>query len=128
MKKLNYARVILAILTVAIMLFGMVGCDSSSTNDTPATTANTTPAASTPQTAAPTVEQKNTSPINVVWYPNESSNTHDDIRAEVARLIELATGRSVNTVTTTDYTIAIQSLASGSADIAMSMGAVGYIA
>ena len=72
-------------------------------------------------------EKKNTSTINVVWYHNESSNTHDDIRAEVGRLIEQATGRKVNNVTTTDYTIAIQSIASGSADIAMAMGAVGYI-
>jgi len=63
----------------------------------------------------------------VVWYPNESSNTHADIRAEVGRLIEQATGRKVINVTTTDYTIAIQALASGSADIAMAMGAVGYI-
>jgi len=70
---------------------------------------------------------KNTNPVNVVWYPNESSNTHDEIRAEVGKLIERATGRSVNNVTTTDYTIAIQSIASGSADIAMAMGAVGYI-
>ena len=66
-------------------------------------------------------------PISVVWYPNESSNTHADMRAEVARLIEKATGRKAENKTTTDYTIAIESLASGAADIAMAMGAVGYI-
>jgi phosphonate transport system substrate-binding protein len=63
----------------------------------------------------------------VVWYPNESSNTHAEIRAEVNRLIEQATGRKAKDVTTTDYTIAIEAIASGSADIAMAMGAVGYI-
>jgi len=69
----------------------------------------------------------NTNPIIVVWYPNESSNTHAEIRAEVNRLIEQATGRRAEERTTTDYTIAIQSIASGQADIAMAMGAVGYI-
>ncbi|MCL1875522.1 MAG: phosphate/phosphite/phosphonate ABC transporter substrate-binding protein, partial [Synergistaceae bacterium] len=68
-----------------------------------------------------------TKPITVVWYPNESSNTHADIRAEVARLIEKATGRKAENKTTTDYTIAIESIASGAADIAMAMGAVGYV-
>ena len=129
MQKHSVSKVIAGILLVAIMITGMVGCNSSTSNNPPATnnpgtpnvqSNNTSPSASTP-------EQKNTSPINVVWYPNESSNTHDDIRAEVGRLIEQATGRKVNNVTTTDYTIAIQSIASGSADIAMAMGAVGYI-
>ena len=32
----------------------------------------------------------NAKPINVVWYPNESSNTHDGVRAEIGRLIEKA--------------------------------------
>jgi phosphonate transport system substrate-binding protein len=69
----------------------------------------------------------NAKPINVVWYPNESSNTHDGVRAEIGRLIEKATGRKVEHKLTTDYTIAIESIASGAADIAMAMGAVGYI-
>jgi len=69
----------------------------------------------------------NSNPITVVWYPNESSNTHAEVRAEVGRLIEQATGRKVENKTTTDYTVAIQSIAGGSADIAMAMGAVGYV-
>ena len=69
----------------------------------------------------------NTNPITVVWYPNESSNTHEEIRAEVGRLIEQATGRKAEHKLTTDYTIAIEAIASGSADMAMAMGAVGYI-
>ena len=70
---------------------------------------------------------ENTSPITVVWYPNESSNTHEEIRGEVGKLIEQATGRKAEHKLTTDYTIAIEAIASGSADIAMAMGAVGYI-
>ena len=117
-------KTITAILVVAVMVIGVAGCSTNATsaspssNDTGTQTTNTTPA---PAPAA------NTGTINVVWYPNESSNTHADVRAEVARLIEQATGRKVENKTTTDYTIAIESIASGSADIAMSMGAVGYI-
>jgi len=108
----------------------MAGCSSNSPNNPPASNnqgETTIQSIDVPLAANPTPEQKNTSPINVVWYPNESSNTHEEIRAEIGRLIEQATGRQVNNLTTTDYTIAIQSIASGSADIAMAMGAVGYI-
>jgi len=98
------------------MSAALIGCDSGTSNNAGAGTLST-----------PTGDQKNTTPINVIWYPNESSNTHADIRDEVGRLIEQATGRKVNNLTTTDYTIAIQSLANGTADIAMAMGAVGYI-
>ncbi|MDR1193470.1 MAG: phosphate/phosphite/phosphonate ABC transporter substrate-binding protein [Peptococcaceae bacterium] len=96
------------------MITGMVACGSNAGNS------NTPP-------STPAAEQKNTDPITVVWYPNESGNTHAEIRAEVCRLIEQATGRKAESKTTTDYTIAIESIASGSADIAMAMGAVGYI-
>jgi phosphonate transport system substrate-binding protein len=111
------------------MLTGIVGCNSGTTSNAlgNTTTGSTSARSNDTPSTTPTQEQKNTSPINVVWYPNESSNTHDEIRAEVGMLIEKATGRKANNITTTDYTIAIQSIASGSADIAMAMGAVGYI-
>ena len=132
MQKRRISVVIAAVLLAAVMITSMAGCNSGTPSSTP--TANIqqthTPSTSTPtSTPAPTPapEAKNTSPINVVWYPNESSNTHEVIREEVGKLITQATGRGVNNVTTTDYTIAIQSIASGSADIAMAMGAVGYI-
>ena len=122
------SKLIAALLLAFVIITGMAGCDSGASGNTPADTSGNKDAPSNDAPAnTPEPEQKNTSPINVVWYPNESSNTHDDIRAEVGRLIEKATGRKVNNVTTTDYTIAIQSIASGSADIAMAMGAVGYI-
>ncbi|MDR1579773.1 MAG: PhnD/SsuA/transferrin family substrate-binding protein [Synergistaceae bacterium] len=99
MQKRNILKTASTVLLVAIMAIGMAGSGFAA----------------------------NTGPINVVWYPNESSNTHSDIRAEVGRLIEQATGRKVEHKLTTDYTIAIESIASGAADIAMAMGAVGYI-
>ena len=112
-----------------IMITAMAGCNSDTQGNvsTSNNQDNSTAQNNNTSVSNPASEQKNTDPINVVWYPNESSNTHDDIRAEVGRLIEQATGRKVNNLTTTDYTIAIQSIASGSADIAMAMGAVGYI-
>ena len=129
MHKRTVFKVIAASLFMVIMITGMVGCNSSTSNNPPATNNTVSPnvQSNNISPSTQTLEQKNTSPINVVWYPNESSNTHEDVRAEVARLIEQATGRRVENKTTTDYTIAIQAIASGSADIAMAMGAVGYI-
>ena len=97
-------KAITLLVLVAVLLFGAVGCDSSNNN-----------------------ESNKDKPITVVWYPNESANDYDDTREEVGRLIEQATGRKVEQKLTTDYVIAIEAIASGSADIAMAMGAVGYI-
>lgn len=107
MRKSKVSKLISVLLLVAVMVIGMVGCNSTDTD-------TKTPA-----------ENKGT--INIVWYPNESSNTHAEVRAEVERLVTQATGREAKSITTTDYTIAIESIVSGSADLAMSMGAVGYI-
>ena len=136
MKKYKFSSVIVTILLLVSVVIGMTGCDAdtSGTSPTIGITGNTSAVSEKVQTTTAEVtaettteEPRNTSPITVVWYPNESSNTHDEIRAEVARLIEQATGRKVENKTTTDYTITIQSIASGSADIAIAMGAVGYI-
>ena len=108
---------------MAVAMTVLIGCNSN-TASTPPTGA---PAPATQSNAPAPEPAANTGPIVVVWYPNESSNTHAEIRAEVGRLITQATGRSVENKTTTDYTITIEAIASGSADIAMSMGAIGYI-
>ena len=117
---------ITAILVTAVVMIGIAGCASNAASVPPASNIAKTPVPQTTSTPAP-APAKNTSPINVVWYPNESSNTHTEVRAEVGRLIEQATDRKVEHKTTIDYTIAIEAIASGSADIAMAMGAVGYI-
>ena len=137
----RHMKAITAMLLAVIMAVGIAACSTGAQDDnvsnatipgnsntqsniSPANnTANNTPnnqVINTPDTA-------NTGPITVVWYPNESSNTHAEIRDEVNRLIEQATGRKAEARLTTDYTIAIEAIASGSADIAMAMGAVGYI-
>jgi len=76
----------------------------------------------------PTLSLANSKPITIVWYPNESANDYVSSRNEFGRLVEQATGRKVVHRLTTDYVIAIEALASGSADIGAVMGAVGYIA
>lgn len=64
--------------------------------------------------------------ITLVWYPNESAEDYDVAREEYAKLIEQATGKKVEQKLTTDYAIAIESLANGTAQICF-MGAQGYI-
>jgi phosphonate transport system substrate-binding protein len=64
--------------------------------------------------------------LTIAWYPNESGADMKDARDVIGKVIEDATGKKVEHKTTTDYIIAIESLASGNADLAF-MGAQGYI-
>ncbi len=75
-------------------------------------------------TSASGSEGKDT--LTIAWYPNESGADLKDAREEFAKVIEEATGKKVEHKTTTDYIIAIESIANGNADIAF-MGAQGYI-
>ncbi|WP_346726949.1 PhnD/SsuA/transferrin family substrate-binding protein [Bacillus suaedae] len=75
------------------------------------------------KTAAETEEKEK---LTMVWYPNESGADLKDARDEIGRLIEEETGIKVEHQTTTDYIIAIESIAQGNADLAF-MGAQGYI-
>jgi len=111
----KFLKVIVPILLIIAMAIGMAGCDTVPvSSNTETGTMNDQPAV-------------NTKPINVVWYPNESSGDYESSRKEFGRLIEEATGRKVEHKLTTDYTIAIEALASGASDISAVMGAVGYI-
>lgn len=64
--------------------------------------------------------------ITIVWYPNESAENLKDTRDELGKIIEKATGKKVEQKTTTDYSIAIESIANGNAQIAF-MGGQGYV-
>jgi phosphonate transport system substrate-binding protein len=103
----SFMKKMTAILLLIVMAASLVGCQQK-TADTPGG------------------DSKKQSPITIVWYPNESANDYQAARDEFARLIQDATGRTVSHKLTTDYAIAIESLASGSADICF-MGAAGYI-
>lgn len=76
------------------------------------------------QNAAAPVKTKDT--LTMVWYPNESGADLKDTREELAKVIETATGKKVQHKTTTDYIIAIEAIANGTADVAF-MGPQGYI-
>lgn len=77
-------------------------------------------------TATKTDEKKDSDKITVVWYPNESGEDLKDCRAEFGKIIEKATGKKVEHKTTTDYSIAIETIANNNAAIAF-MGAQGYV-
>lgn len=77
-------------------------------------------------TASESDEAKASDPLVVVWYPNESGSEMGPSRDAFGKLFEEATGREVEHKLTTDYAIAIETIASGNADVAF-MGAQGYI-
>ncbi|MBM7573298.1 PhnD/SsuA/transferrin family substrate-binding protein [Aquibacillus albus] len=64
--------------------------------------------------------------LTMAWYPNESGADLKDAREAIGKVIEDATGKKVEHQTTTDYIVAIESLANGNADLAF-MGAQGYV-
>jgi len=127
MQKHTISKVMATLLLTASMMMGIAGCDSGTSGNTNTQSGNTPTSTPTSAPTAAPMAAKNTQPIKVVWYPNESAKDYEGSRDEFAKLIEQATGRKVENVTTTDYTIAIEALASGSADIGAVMGAVGYI-
>jgi phosphonate transport system substrate-binding protein len=64
--------------------------------------------------------------IDIVWYPNESGSELEGAREEIGAVITEETGKEVEHHLTTDYAIAIETIANGNAELAF-MGAVGYI-
>jgi phosphonate transport system substrate-binding protein len=115
-KKRSFATLVLA----GAIALSAAGC--SSTASTPSAVAGTSaqPAAATP------TSDNYADKIILVWYPNESAADYEPARNEIASLISEATGKEVEHKLTTDYSIAIESGASGTAQICF-MGAQGYI-
>lgn len=101
---------------------GTTTADSAAQTTAAQTTAAQTTAA--PTTAAPAA--KGSDKIVMVWYPNESASDYAPAREEFGRLISEATGKEVEQKLTTDYSIAIESVANGTAQICF-MGAQGYV-
>ncbi len=64
--------------------------------------------------------------LTMVWYPNESGNDLKAARDEIGKVIEEVTGKKVEHKLTTDYAVAIETIANGNAQLAF-MGAQGYI-
>lgn len=124
-------RKFLVALLFAVML---TACGAAA----PAAEPTAAPAAEQPAPAAePTAEPAPTAvpeptaepakgPIVMVWYPNESGAELKEARDSLGAVVEEALGRPVEHKLTTDYIIAVESLANGAADIAF-VGAEGYI-
>ncbi|MFN7252601.1 MAG: PhnD/SsuA/transferrin family substrate-binding protein [Anaerobacillus sp.] len=114
------------IISLATFFMFLAGCSTSnesSTNTSTEAKSNTSTETKSKATEEPA---KPTGPISIVWYPNESGSDLAEARDALAEIIKGATGLEVEHRTTTDYNIAIETIANGNADLAF-MGAVGYI-
>jgi len=102
--------------------FILAACGNAADNNVADTS---TPA--TNETTAPEQEVPvNDSEIVFVLFPNESGSEFAGMHADLEDLIYRATGRPGRVMTTTDYTVTIQAIAEGSADLAY-LGPIGYI-
>jgi phosphonate transport system substrate-binding protein len=120
MRKHKAFRAVAAFLLVTVIAIGLIGCSSNGSNSNPASNNQS-------NTNTESTNPVNTSSITVFWYPNESANDFEPARQEYGRLITESTGREVIHRLTTDYVIAVESIASGSADIGARWGAVGMM-
>ncbi|MCZ2259173.1 PhnD/SsuA/transferrin family substrate-binding protein [Sporosarcina sp. G11-34] len=77
-------------------------------------------------TACSTGSAADSDKLTMVWYPNESGNDLKAARDEIGKAIEDVTGKKIDHKLTTDYAIAIETIANGNAELAF-MGAQGYI-
>ncbi len=121
-----------SLVLVGVTALSLVACGSSTSSASPSssTAAPASASAAAPASASAAAPAASTgnyaSTITVVWYPNESAKDFDSARQHIEDLIAQATGKKVIDKVTTDYNIAIQAIASGSAQISF-MGALGFI-
>lgn len=78
------------------------------------------------QDGGKTNTNKSNKAITMVWYPNESGGDYEEARKAIGDVITKATGREVEHKLTTDYAIAIETMANNNAEIAFT-GAQGYV-
>lgn len=93
---------------------GLAGCGSSDKS-------GAATSGSADESAAASIDK-----ITMVWLPNESSSEFDAGREEFGKVLEKYAGVPVELMTTTDYNVAIEAIASGKAQLA-NMGAEGFI-
>lgn len=105
----KFIKPVLSVVLAGSMMFSMAACGATGSSADGSTGGS-----------------ENKAPIVLVWYPNESADDYAPARDEFGKLIEEATGRKVEQKLTTDYAIAIESIANGTASICF-MGAQGYI-
>lgn len=112
MKTGKLLKSLIGLMLIAAMAFSAAACSTEASGDGGG--------------SGEPAEETSSEPIIMVWYPNESATDYQPARDEFAKLITEATGREVKHKLTTDYAIAIESLANGTAHICF-MGAQGYI-
>lgn len=95
---------ILSFLLVFIMGASIIGCSNNSEGDS----------------------KNKLDKITIVWYPNESGGDYEEARNAVADVVKEATGLEVVQKLTTDYSVAIESLANGTAQVGY-FGPQGYV-
>jgi phosphonate transport system substrate-binding protein len=114
--KLDRRQFVIGFTSVAAL--GALGALSGCAKDD----AGTADAGNTPEEEP----KEDTSPLVFVFYPDASSADMSASREAFGEAIKAACGRDVDFMLTTDYNVAIESIANGSAAIAQ-MGAEGYI-
>lgn len=117
-------RVILLILAIFITMIVTACATSNSSNSGSNSSSNSSSTGSASEGNTETPSEGGT--LTMAWYPNESGADLMEARDELGKIVEDATGMKVEHRTTTDYNIAIESIANGNADLAF-MGAQGYI-
>ncbi len=122
-------RTWIAIMAFSMLCSSLVGCSNAAEDSSTATGDSSASGADAPSSKADEVsaEGNYSDTITLVWYPNESAENYQGARDEVGRLIEQATGKTVEQKLTTDYAITIEALSNGTAQIGCCMGAEGYI-
>lgn len=88
--------------------------------------ANNTPEQKPEEKPADKDEVKTPDKLVMAWLPNESGGEIKAARDEIGGVISAALGKEITHQTTTDYIIAIEAVANGTADLAF-LGAQGYI-
>lgn len=104
-----------AALTMAGVLGALTGC-----------TAGGSGAAAGAAPATDGTASASTDPITMVWLPDNSSSDLTASREAIGAAIKAACGREANLLTSTDYNVAIESIASGKAQMAL-LGPEGYV-
>lgn len=106
MERVSTVKRTLALLLIAVLALGTVllatGCSSESDSSSSG------------------------EPLTVVFLPDNSSSDMEASRDALAEIIEEATGRDVEIMTTTDYNVAIEAIVSGEAQMGY-FGAEGYV-
>ena len=123
---MKFQKVLTSTLSAVLMISMLAGCSAAAGGESSRSADNSAAESQAEESQAAESTGNYADTITLVWYPNESAEDYDVAREEYARLFKEATGKEVEQKLTTDYAIAIESLASGTAQICF-MGAQGYI-